>query len=283
MRQRRLRRRPAAPVLPDEPAGHQNMNKLWVWTADTAGDSNGAPPSDTRPGCRLDGLLQRPAGRRPGARRPGPRLLHVRQLPPGGDGRHGRQPRRAGHRHGSVVPGRVGQPAGATGNQIEDPTAQPGSNNFYTQDGYSGGTYSELLRPLRSRESAPILDYLNADLARRLVRLRTEHLLPAEQLQPRLPGQRHAGSRPVRGPAAEREDVPDHRRRAERPQHQLGLLRPGLERRQPEPGSVLQHLQPVPVRDVDHDQPDAAQGAPARPRAVPEGGGRRARCRPSRS
>jgi phospholipase C len=32
-------------------------------------------------------------------------------------------------------------------NQIEDPTPQPGTNNWYTQDGYSGGSYSNCADP----------------------------------------------------------------------------------------------------------------------------------------
>jgi phospholipase C len=34
-----------------------------------------------------------------------------------------------------------GNPAVAPSNQIENPDPQPGTNNFYTQDGYSGGSY----------------------------------------------------------------------------------------------------------------------------------------------
>jgi phospholipase C len=35
-----------------------------------------------------------------------------------------------------------GQPATPPSNQIENPNPQPGTNNYYTQDGYSGGSYS---------------------------------------------------------------------------------------------------------------------------------------------
>ncbi|HYW03688.1 MAG TPA: alkaline phosphatase family protein [Gammaproteobacteria bacterium] len=40
-----------------------------------------------------------------------------------------------------------GQPAKPPQNQIEDPNAQPGTNNFYKQDGYSGGSYVECADP----------------------------------------------------------------------------------------------------------------------------------------
>src|SRR6202040_1778941 len=36
-----------------------------------------------------------------------------------------------------------GHPATPPSDQIENPDPYPGSNNWYTQDGYSGGTYSE--------------------------------------------------------------------------------------------------------------------------------------------
>jgi phospholipase C len=37
----------------------------------------------------------------------------------------------------------MGNPAVPPSNQIENPNPQPGTNNFYTQDGYSGGSYSD--------------------------------------------------------------------------------------------------------------------------------------------
>jgi phospholipase C len=37
----------------------------------------------------------------------------------------------------------AGNPATPPANQIENPDPQPGSNNFYTQDGYGGGSYVE--------------------------------------------------------------------------------------------------------------------------------------------
>ena len=33
-----------------------------------------------------------------------------------------------------------GNPLMPPSNQIENPNPQPGTNNYYTQDGYSGGT-----------------------------------------------------------------------------------------------------------------------------------------------
>jgi phospholipase C len=41
----------------------------------------------------------------------------------------------------------AGNPATPPANQIENPNAQPGTNNFYTQDGYGGGSYVECADP----------------------------------------------------------------------------------------------------------------------------------------
>ena len=54
-----------------------------------------------------------------------------------------------------------GDPAVPPANQIENPNPMPGTNNWYTQDGYSGGSYtncSDLSQP----GVAPIVDHLNA-------------------------------------------------------------------------------------------------------------------------
>ena len=43
--------------------------------------------------------------------------------------------------------GANGNPGTPPGNQVENPDPQPGTNNFYTQDGYSGGSYVECANP----------------------------------------------------------------------------------------------------------------------------------------
>ncbi len=53
----------------------------------------------------------------------------------------------------------AGNPAVPPANQIENPDPQPGTNNFYTQDGYSGGSYVECADPSRPGV-APIRNYL---------------------------------------------------------------------------------------------------------------------------
>jgi phospholipase C len=52
-----------------------------------------------------------------------------------------------------------GNPAVPPQNQIENPNPQPGTNNWYTQDGYSGGSYTNCSDP-KQPGVAPILDYL---------------------------------------------------------------------------------------------------------------------------
>ena len=97
-----------------------------------------------------DGLLQRPAGRCALLRIPGGSLLDERQLPPVSDGGNGRESRDAGHGRCDLVQRRPGARAAAsaqsvagggsanegTVDEIENPDPQPGTNNWYTQDGY---------------------------------------------------------------------------------------------------------------------------------------------------
>ncbi len=54
-----------------------------------------------------------------------------------------------------------GNPAIPPQDEIENPNPQPGTNNFYTQDGYSGGTYSNCSDSSQPGVG-PILNYLNS-------------------------------------------------------------------------------------------------------------------------
>jgi phospholipase C len=53
----------------------------------------------------------------------------------------------------------TGTPAVPPSNQIENPNPLAGTNNWYTQDGYSGGTYSDCADP-KQPGVAPILTYM---------------------------------------------------------------------------------------------------------------------------
>jgi len=54
-----------------------------------------------------------------------------------------------------------GQPAQPAANQIENPDPQHGTNNWYTQDGYHGGSYSECADPKQPGVGA-VVQYLQA-------------------------------------------------------------------------------------------------------------------------
>lgn len=54
-----------------------------------------------------------------------------------------------------------GHPAVPPSNQIENPNPQPNTNNFYTQDGYSGGSYVECADNTQPGV-APIVNYLRS-------------------------------------------------------------------------------------------------------------------------
>jgi acid phosphatase len=54
-----------------------------------------------------------------------------------------------------------GVPATPPSNQIENPNPKPGTNNWYTQDGYQGGSYVECSNPSQPGVKA-ILDYLHS-------------------------------------------------------------------------------------------------------------------------
>ena len=55
----------------------------------------------------------------------------------------------------------------------------PGTNNWYTQDGYSGGSYSECASPNAPGATA-VIDYLNSLPYHVDPKVRARTLLPAE-------------------------------------------------------------------------------------------------------
>ena len=92
--QRRVRRRPDPPLLPDVPGGLEAAsNDLWTWVHGTSGDSNGAPPpspftsESTDQGALDMGFYNMATGDAPVVQLPRAPLRDVGQLPPGGDGR----------------------------------------------------------------------------------------------------------------------------------------------------------------------------------------------------
>ncbi len=121
----------------------RNAQKLWVWTAETAGDSNGAPPGDTQQGAVSMGFYNVAQG-------DAPVFDFLANHFSMSDNYHQAVMGGTGTNHVTLGTGLAASYQDAQGNptvppadQIENPNAQPGTNNWYTQDGYSGGTYSK--------------------------------------------------------------------------------------------------------------------------------------------
>ncbi len=98
-----------------------------------------------------------------------------------------------------------GDPATPPENQIENPNAQSGTNNWWVQDGYSGGSYVNCADDTQPGVAA-VKGYLKS-LPYRTFRgtgLQSGCVLPRQQLQPWLSGRwyaRTAGRRSVHHPA----------------------------------------------------------------------------------
>ena len=157
-------------------------------------------------------------------------------------------------------------------NEIENPNPAPGTNNWYANDGYSGGSYtncSDYTQP----GVAPIVNYLSAvnvptrcaPNAYYLLNNYVPSYIGSGQTDPINNGpftlppvikQRHIGDALHPGPRV----LGVFRRALERLQDRS---RRGCQLRVARPGrvSVLQYLQPVPLFRVGHDQPGGTRGA----------------------
>lgn len=155
-----------------------------------------------------------------------------------------------------------GQPAKPPQNQIENPNPQPGSNNFYQQDGYSGGSYvacADDSQPSGASirkylKSLPYKPFRNGDCR--------PGAYPGQQ-QPRLPGHRQAcaaGPAPVHRAA---HNASESGPTAQPQPHLLELLRRRLGPRQGRRRALhlLQHLRSLPVLQADHAQSTPAAAA----------------------
>ena len=164
--------------------------------------------------------------------------------------------------------------------EIENPNPQASTNNFYTQDGYGGGSgsptavapnanygggsYSDC-SDVTQPGVAPVLNYLNSLDRKVNPELRTAALLSSQQLQSRLFRRRHqrlyghqCEQHRVHDPAVERAQ---HRRCSQRRRDLLGLfwrsIQPLSQSTSTIPSNrecVLQYLQLCSVLDLDHDQ-----------------------------
>ncbi|MBV9799122.1 MAG: alkaline phosphatase family protein [Solirubrobacterales bacterium] len=146
---------------------------LWTWVHGTAGDSNGAPPpspftdESTNQGALEMGFYNMAAG-------DAPALNFLARHYAISDNYHQAVMGGTGANHIALGTGYAafyqdsgGNPTSPPAGEIENPNPQPGTNNFYTQDGYghsgttNGGSYSNC-----SDHSAPgvkgVFDYLDS-------------------------------------------------------------------------------------------------------------------------
>jgi phospholipase C len=142
----------------------QSKSDLWTWVHQTAGDSNGAPPPNPfnlHQGALDMGFYNMAQGDAPTFNF----LAHHYSM---SDNYHQAVMGGTGANHIALGTGYAafyqdtnGNATVPPANQIENPNPQPGTNNFYTQDGYSGGSYSDC-----SDQSQPgvkgVYQYLNS-------------------------------------------------------------------------------------------------------------------------
>jgi phospholipase C len=151
----------------------RGRNDLWTWVHETAGDSNGAPPpspftdQSTQQGALDMGFYNMAEG-------DAPVFNFLAQHYAMSDNYHQAVMGGTGANHITLGTGYAafyqnasGQPTPPPAGEIENPNPQPGTNNWYTQDGYgasgttNGGSYSNC-----ANHSAPgvssIWDYLNS-------------------------------------------------------------------------------------------------------------------------
>jgi acid phosphatase len=149
-----------------------NKNDLWTWVHGTAGDANGDPaPSPFTDQSTDQGALD--MGFYNVARGDEPTLNFLARHYAMSDNYHQSVMGGTGANHIMFGTGDAafyqdanGNPTAPPSGEVENPNAQPGTNNFYTQDGYggsgtNGGSYSNC-----SDHSAPgvkgVFDYLDS-------------------------------------------------------------------------------------------------------------------------
>ena len=145
VRQRRLRGRPPAPLLPDEPADRAEPEQaVGVDGRHTPATPTARPRAGTTDqGAVSMGFYNVQHG-------DAPVLDYLANHFSMSDNYHQAVMGGTGTNHVALGTGSAasyenaaGDPPTPPANQIENPNAQPGTNNWYTQDGYSGGTYSK--------------------------------------------------------------------------------------------------------------------------------------------
>jgi phospholipase C len=139
-----------------------SAGKLNTWVANTSGDDNGAHP----PAPIFQGGLQ--TGYYNMAQGDAPILKNLAQHYAISDNYHQAVQGGTGANHIALGTGFAGSYQNASGkaatppaNQIENPNPKPGTNNNYSQDGYSGGSYSMCADHSQPGVGA-VFSYLNA-------------------------------------------------------------------------------------------------------------------------
>lgn len=122
---------------------NEGTQQLQVWTADTAGDDNGAiPPATIYQGGLQMGYYNMAAGDAPILRFLAGHYAisdNYHQAVMGGTGANHVA---IGAADAAFYQNSAGNPTVPPANQIENPNPKPGTNNNFIQDGYAGGTYS---------------------------------------------------------------------------------------------------------------------------------------------
>jgi acid phosphatase len=135
---------------------------LYTWTAQTAGDDNGAnPPSPIYQGAVSMGYYNMNAGDEPDFKFIADNYAmsdNYHQSIMGGTGANHIM---LGTGDAAFYSDGNGNPQVPPSNQIENPNPKPGTNNNFTQDGYSGGSYSECADP-NQPGVGPIMSYLHS-------------------------------------------------------------------------------------------------------------------------
>lgn len=133
---------------------------LFTWVEMTAGDSNGVQPPQISQGGVDEGFYNMATGDATGFRYMANNFSmsdNYHQAILGGTGANHIA---IGTAAEAVYRNSAGQLAMPPSNQIEDPNAYPGSNNAYTNDGYSGGSYTDCSSS-QAPGVAPLQGYLH--------------------------------------------------------------------------------------------------------------------------
>ncbi len=140
----------------------EGKNDLYTWVHQTAGSDNGAnPPDPIYQGGLAMGYYNMSTGDAPNFKFAADNYAMSDNYHQGVMGGTGANHIMLGTGDMAYYADAQGKPAVPPSNQIENPNPKPGTNNNYTQDGYSGGSYSNC-SDLSQPGVAPIRNYLNS-------------------------------------------------------------------------------------------------------------------------